>query len=138
MFLLAATAASLGQDAAKPGRTTDRAAQIARGRYVVDGVAMCSTCHTPHNSNGELDRAHWLEGAALWLNPMMPIADWPLRAPRLAGNPSGTDIEFVTLMTTGMWKDGKPLRAPMPQFRMTKEDAEAVLAYLKSLTPGPQ
>jgi len=95
---------------------------------------MCGTCHTPHTSSGTQDRAHYLEGAPLWLNPTMPISDWPLRAPRLAGQPSGTDAEVVTLLTTGIWKDGKPLRAPMPQFRMTKEDAEAVVAYLRSLS----
>lgn len=112
--------------------------QLARGKYLVDNVAMCGTCHTPHTSSGAADRAHYLEGAPLWLNPTMPITDWPLRAPRLAGQPSGTDAEVITLLTTGVWKDEKPLRAPMPQFRMTREDAEAVVSYLRSLTPAMQ
>jgi len=43
---------------------------------------------------------------------------------------------MITLLTTGIWIDGKPLRDPMPKFHMTRADAEAVLAYLKSLTPG--
>jgi len=105
---------------------------------VVDSVAMCGTCHTPHTNSGAPDAAHYLEGAPLWLSPAMPIAEWPLRAPRLAGIPSGTDAELTTLLTTGIWKDGKRLRPPMPQFRMTREDAEAVIAYLRSLTPGPE
>ncbi len=139
LTLLALCVISVGQQpkSEKPARAAD-ASQVARGKYIVDNVAMCGTCHTPHNSAGAQDRGHYLEGAPLWLNPTMPITDWPLRAPRLAGQPSGSDAEVTTLLTTGLWKDGKPLRAPMPQFRMTKEDADAVVAYLRSLNPGPQ
>ena len=137
---LALTVLTVAQDAAsaKPAHTSDHAPLVARGKYIVDNVAMCGTCHTPHTSSGAADRHHYLEGAPLWLNPITPISDWPLRAPRLAGQPSGSDAEVVTLLTTGLWKDGKALRSPMPQFRMTREDAEAVIAYLRSLTLGPQ
>jgi hypothetical protein len=41
---------------------------------------------------------------------------------------------MIKLLTTGIWRDGKPLRAPMPQFRMNRSDAEAVVAYLRSLS----
>ena len=44
---------------------------------------------------------------------------------------------MITLLTTGIWVTGKPLRPPMPRFHMTRADAEAVLAYLKSLTCSP-
>ena len=135
-FLLALPVRAAGQESGKTAHSADRSSQVIRGKYIVDNLAMCGTCHTPHSSSGEQDRAHYLEGAPLWLNPTMPIADWPLRAPRLAGQPSGTDAEVVTVLTTGIWKDGKPLRPPMPQFRMTKEDAEAVVAYLRSLSSG--
>jgi hypothetical protein len=64
--------------------------------------------------------------------------DWPLQAPRIAGTPPGTDAEMVKLLTTGIWRDGKYLRPPMPQFRMKPQDAEAVVAYLKSLKPAPR
>jgi hypothetical protein len=43
---------------------------------------------------------------------------------------------MITLLTTGIWITGQQLRDPMPKFHMTVADAEAVLAYLKSLTPG--
>jgi mono/diheme cytochrome c family protein len=108
---------------------------VARGKYIVEGVARCAQCHTPRNDQGE-DHSQWLEGAAVWLQPAHAVEDWPQIAPRLAGNPPGTDAEMVTLLTTGVWRDGKQLRQPMPQFRMTVEDARAVVAYLKSL--GPQ
>lgn len=108
-------------------------ALVARGKYIVEGLSRCGQCHTPRDSNGNPERNEWLEGAAVWLKPAEAVEDWPLKAPRIAGVPPGTDPEMVTLLTTGIWRDGKPLRSPMPQFRMTQSDAEAVVAYLKSL-----
>ena len=109
--------------------------QMARGKYIVEGVAMCGTCHTPRTDSGEIDQARWLDGAALWLLPARPTAGWPLKAPRLAGSPPASDEELVRLLTTGVWKNGGRLKPPMPQFRMSQADAEAVVAYLRSLTP---
>jgi mono/diheme cytochrome c family protein len=111
------------------------AARVARGKYIVEGVAMCGMCHTPRTDSGEIDRERWLDGAALWLLPARQATDWPLKAPRLAGSPAASDEELVQLLTTGIWKTGNHLRSPMPQFRMSREDAEAVVAYLRSLTP---
>ncbi|HEY3971955.1 MAG TPA: c-type cytochrome [Candidatus Sulfotelmatobacter sp.] len=108
---------------------------VDRGRYIAEDLAVCGQCHTPRDDQGNLDRSKWLEGAPLWLNPARPTQGWPLQAPRIAGDPPGTDAEMIKLLTTGIWRDGKPLRAPMPQFHMSVSDAQAVLAYLKSLTP---
>ena len=111
---------------------------IARGKYIVEGLAVCGQCHTPRDAANGPDRAHWLEGAPVWLKPAEPVEDWPLQAPRIAGTPPGTDAEMVKLLTTGVWRDGKFLRPPMPQFRMSRQDAESVVAYLKSLQPVPR
>jgi len=125
-----------GQNAARAA--SSGAGAVERGRYIVEGVARCGQCHTPNDEHGVPDRSHWLDGAAVWLEPANRAADWPLKAPRIAGTLPGTDDEMVTLLTTGIWRDGKRLRPPMPQFRMNREDAHAVVAYLRSLTPGPQ
>jgi hypothetical protein len=110
--------------------------RIARGEYIVEGVAMCGMCHTPRTDSGEVDTSHRLDGAAVWLLPAHPAGNWPLKAPRLAGTPPASDDDMVRLLTTGVWTDGSYLRPPMPQFRMSREDAESVIAYLRSLTPG--
>jgi hypothetical protein len=39
----------------------------------------------------------------------------------------------VTLMMTSISRTGQPPKPPMPRFRLTREDAESVLVYLKSL-----
>jgi mono/diheme cytochrome c family protein len=107
--------------------------QLERGRYIVENVAMCELCHTPRDENGNPDRGHWLMGGPAQLRPSYPSQYWALVEPRLAGRPPGTDADFVKLLTTGISRTGRPPNPPMPPFRMTRPDAEAVLAYLKSL-----
>lgn len=108
---------------------------VARGRYIVEDVAVCSRCHSPVNSQGERDPERWLAGGAIGFQSSVavPQGDWAMVAPRIAGTPPGTDAEFVHLLMTGISRNGRRLRQPMPQFRMSQSDAEAVLAYLKSL-----
>jgi mono/diheme cytochrome c family protein len=115
-------------------QTSNNADLVARGKYLVEGVAGCADCHTPRDKNGELDHTRWLQGAPVFFQPAQPVPGWPLVAPRLAGLPPGSDQAILTLLTTGNWTTGKPPRQPMPRFRMTQSDAEAVLAYLKSLS----
>ncbi len=108
---------------------------VARGKYVVESVAMCGECHTPRGSDGGLDRSRWLQGASVRFMPADSQSNWPLVAPRIGGNPPAGDADMVKLLTTGIWTTGKPLRFPMMPFRMNEADAKAVVAYLKSLTP---
>jgi mono/diheme cytochrome c family protein len=129
LLLLARLQPAAAQDNAKPS--------LERGRYIVEHVAKCGRCHTPHNVAGEdeHDRANWLMGGPLQIQPTYPINNWALVTPRIAGRPPGSDSEFVRLMTTGISRTGSPPKPPMPNFGMTRSDAESVLAYLKSLTP---
>ncbi len=116
-----------------PAQAAGGGDRVARGKYIVEDVAMCGTCHTPRLSNGELDRSRWLAGAPVPYLPAQPTSHWPINAPRLAGSPPATDAGMITLLTTAVWIDGKPLDDPMPKFHMTRSDAEAVVAYLRSL-----
>lgn len=108
-------------------------AQIERGRYIVTGVSMCGECHTPRNTSGELQMDRWLKGAPIPVTTPQGYKTWVYKAPRIAGLPQHTDEEFVTLLTTGVNRDGLETRSPMPQFRMSEEDALAIAAYLRSL-----
>jgi mono/diheme cytochrome c family protein len=119
------------------GEKAGSGADVARGKYVVEAVAVCGQCHTPRDSNGNPDRARWLQGAPLPWTPAQPDSNWPMSAPRIGGTPPADDADMIKLLTTGVWTTGARLRFPMPQFRMDRSDAEAVVAYLKSLTPAP-
>jgi mono/diheme cytochrome c family protein len=115
------------------GPSSGKQTPIERGRYIVERVAMCERCHTARDEGGNPDRARWLMGGPVQTQPTYPVSNWAQREPRLAGAPPGTDAEFVRLLTTGVSRTGRPPNPPMPPFRMSREDAEAVLAYLKSL-----
>ena len=117
-------------EAAKPAPADDK---VAHGRYIVEEVAMCGRCHSPVDMHGNRDTTHWLLGGAVGISPTVATDNWAIVAPRLGGGPPGTDEQFVQLMMTGISRTGRRLRQPMPQFRMSKDDAESVLAYLKAI-----
>ncbi len=122
----AASGKSAGEDAAKGG-------DAARGKYLVQAVAMCGQCHTPRDGSGNLDMSRWLQGASVPFAPSVANTNWPLVAPRIGGNPPASDADMVKLLTTGIWTNGQPLRFPMMPFRMSAQDAKAVVAYLKTV-----
>lgn len=132
LTLLAATSPAAAQ--AKKAGAAD-SASIERGRYIVEGVAMCGRCHTPNNQAGEAGHTEWLKGGPVTINATYSVPNWALVEPRIARTPPGTDAEFIRLLTTGISRTGTPPKPPMPSFRMTRADAESVLAYLKSLKP---
>ena len=116
---------------AKQGASDSSA--VERGRYIVEDLVQCARCHTPGDVAGEGERSNWLKGGPLQIRATYPIPNFALVTPRLAGGPPGTDADFIKLMTTGIARTGQPPRPPMIQPHMTRSDAEAVLAYLKSL-----
>lgn len=128
---------AMAQDNRAPhaSKTAASNSDVARGKYLVEGVAMCGQCHTPRDSDGNPDPKRPLQGAPVpFLSPSRD-PNWPVSVPRIGGTPPADDADMVRLLTTGIWITGGRLRPPMPQFRMDRSDAEAVVAYLKSLTP---
>ena len=110
--------------------------EIDRGRYLVEEVAKCAECHTPRKPDGELDSQAWLQGAPIWIRPVADIKPWADRAPALAGVPSFTDEQMERVLEYGTGPNGEALRAPMHIYHMTRQDAKAIIGYLKSL-PQP-
>jgi mono/diheme cytochrome c family protein len=109
------------------------AGNVERGRYLVERVANCGECHSARDSYGSIVEGTKFMGGPMVVTPTFS-ADWPNRFPRIAGLPGYTDEQAIRLLTQGAIKrDGTQLRAPMPRFRMSPEDAAAVIAYLRSL-----
>jgi len=125
-------AAMTGQDRNPAPASAGANSDVARGKYLVEDVAMCGQCHSPRDANGVVDRSRWLEGSAVPWMPAQPQGNWPLLAPRIGGTPPATDAEMIKLLTTGIWTNGQTLRFPMMPFRMSEADARAVIAYLKT------
>lgn len=119
--------------AGSPPRKRTNAPQIERGNYLANGVAGCGDCHSPRLHNGAPDKAHWLEGTPLFFSPVHPIPNWATRSPDIAGLQFWKPEDVVKLLETGAFPDGKHPNPPMPAYHMTARDAQAVVAYLKSL-----
>ena len=62
--------------------TPESGGDVARGKYLVEGVAMCGQCHTPRDSEGHLDHSKWLQGAPVpWSPANGSMSNWPMIAP---------------------------------------------------------
>ena len=111
--------------------------EVAYGKYLAEEVAKCQDCHTPKSATGELDKTKWLKGATLDFQPVTPIERWHKTSPDIT--PSGRlwqrwgEKAVLEYLQTGLTPKGKPADPPMPAYKLTKADAEAMLEYLKSL-----
>jgi mono/diheme cytochrome c family protein len=129
--LVVLTAIFAGQGLAQ----TDKAA---RGKYLVEEVARCQECHTPKLPDGQFNKEKWLKGATLNTQPIDPVKGWHKTSPDLTA--SGRlwqgrwgQAALVKLLSTGLGPGGNPADPPMPTYKMTVDDAEAVVEYLKTL-----
>ena len=106
---------------------------VEHGRYIVENIAMCVECHSPRDDHGNVITSQEFFGAPIPVRP--PWAnDWALLAPRNRGLPGYDDAQAMRLLTEGaIGRDGKQLKPPMPRFRMTKQDAADVIAFMRSL-----
>jgi mono/diheme cytochrome c family protein len=115
----------------------DDAAMIERGRYLTEEVAKCQVCHTPRAETGELDRTKWLKGADLDFAPVKEVKGWHTKAPDITGASRlferWKDDGLVKFLTTSKNPRGNPADPPMPAYKLKQDDAEAIVAYLKSL-----
>ncbi len=94
---------------------------------------MCEECHTPRDDSGNLDESRRLQGAPIWIVPVHPDTNWAMRAPALAGFPGFTDEQGADILEKGIGPNGLAIQPPMHIYHMTPADAQAVIAYLRSL-----
>jgi mono/diheme cytochrome c family protein len=113
--------------------------QIARGKYLVN-VAGCSDCHTPGSLLGKPDMSKFLGGSDVGF-AIPGLGVFPgrnLTPDKETGLGSWTTKQIITAFTTGARPDGRILVPIMPYqalSKLTKSDAQAIAAYLKSLKP---
>ena len=122
----------------RPAAKGNDAMLIKHGEYLVTEVAHCGHCHTPQDAKGQPDQTRLLQGATLPFLPKEKTTNWAGKSPDitrsgLAGEWSEADM--IKFLTTGLNPEDMKSMAPMPVFRLHKEDARAVALYLKSL-PG--
>ena len=141
IFAVTLAAIGLGGAGAQADEKTDR------GSYLVQ-FSGCFDCHTPGYFFGKPDMTRFLGGSEVGFEiPEMGV----FYAPNLTPDPetglgNWSEAEIVAALQTGKRPDGRELAPIMPWrsfAKMTKEDAEAIAAYLKTLpvvqnkVPGP-
>ena len=131
------TILSLGAGMLLRPQSGSGASQIEYGKYLVEEVAKCQECHAQRLPDGQLDSSKWMKGAVLNFQPIEPVQGWHKTAPDLT---SGSrlwqkwgDSAMLKFLITGQGPKGTPADPPMPAYKLKQQDAEAMLAYLKSL-----
>ncbi len=103
---------------------------VERGRHIVEEVSLCVDCHTPRLPTGQLDAERALMGSPLGFKALMEMP-WAPVAPSLVDR----DPALIRqVLTTGNRPDGSAPLPPMPSFRLSADEAAAVVAYLQSLS----
>jgi len=113
--------------------------QTDRGKYLVS-LGGCNDCHTPGYFLGKPDFSRALGGSEVGFElPGLGVFHGPNLTPdKETGLGNWTPQEIVAAITKGERPDGRELAPIMPwkSFAvLTKDDALAIAAYLKSLPP---
>ena len=110
--------------------------QINRGKYLADGLAHCSTCHTPRNFlMGEKG------GAALAGAPLGPWHAPNITSDAVSGIGGWSDAELVQYLKTGRAEGkgqagGAMAEAVTNSFQhLRDDDIAAIVAYLRTVPP---
>ncbi|MBM3270130.1 MAG: c-type cytochrome [Candidatus Sericytochromatia bacterium] len=115
-------------------------AKVERGRYIANGPAHCTACHSgidgKMNVEGRLD-VPLAGGVPLEAGPLGMIY-----APNLTSDPDTglgkvSDYEIARALRYNIKRDGGVLPPVMPFRHMSDEDMSAVLSYLRTLPPTP-
>ena len=115
--------------------------QVARGRYLAHHVAVCIDCHSTRDwSYFSAPPQKGTEGKGGEVFPEEAGFPGTLVAPNITPAALGnwTDGEIIRAFTGGINKKGDPLfpLMPYPAYRyMMQDDVEAIVAYVRTLTP---
>lgn len=120
---------------ALPAKADER---IERGAYLAR-IMDCGGCHTPGALAGKPDFGRMLGGSDIGFQiPQLGIFYPPNLTPDATGLGKWSEDDIVTAVRTGVRPDGRALVPVMPWHSyaaLTDEDAGALVAYLKTLTP---
>ena len=124
---------------AQPASGGGRAAQLERGRYLVE-IMDCTGCHTPGALIGQPKMERALAGGDIGFEaPGLGVVYPPNLPPHPPADLRGlSEAEIAKAVRTGERPDGRVLVPVMPwkaYSHLTDQDAMAVAAYLKSLQP---
>jgi mono/diheme cytochrome c family protein len=112
------------------------AQDLERGEYLVETIAGCGNCHTPHNPDGSLDSDMALAGAFVIEEPIFRALAPNITPDIETGIGDWSEDDIVLALREGIRPDGQVLGPPMSfsWYRdMSDTDAYAIAAYLKTI-----
>jgi mono/diheme cytochrome c family protein len=121
-----------------PDEATSKAAVIARGAYLANGITRCFWCHSPQDKADPSSPKPETLGAGDVLDPATPVVAANLTPDPETGIGLWTDHELARAIRRGRGRDGRRLRGDHPAAYysiMSDEDVAALIAYLRSLRP---
>lgn len=116
--------------------SAEHQALLARGDYLMNGVAACGNCHTPRDENGELIEDMELAGAFVIEEPGFRAYAPNITPDVETGIGSWSDEEIIRAVREGIRRDGSVMGPPMGYifFReISDRDMQAIVAYLRSV-----
>ncbi|MBL7942563.1 MAG: c-type cytochrome [Flavobacteriales bacterium] len=109
---------------------------IARGEYLIYGPGHCSGCHSPMENQARIAQGERLPLEGGFKFPL-PFGD--LYTPNITPDSSGigkmTDQAIARALRFGVGHDGRPLLDFMPFHNTSDSDLQAIISYLRTMTP---
>ena len=121
--------------------TPSPADRVAYGAYLAGPVGHCMECHTPFAGPGKLDLARLGAGGRefpVFGEPQALTVSRNITADPEHGLGKWSDADIKRAITVGIRPDGTKLVRTMPfdwYEKIAPEDLDALVAYLRSLTP---
>ena len=109
------------------------------GAYIAGPIAHCLECHTPMGPQGPMYDGHLGQGGFQFPGPWGTSVSANLTSGD-DGLKSFSDTQIADMITKGVKPDGTRMLPPMPYAwlaKMTPDDLQAVILYLRTLPPLP-
>ena len=119
----------------KPYTEAMLADKVKNGFYLVT-IGHCMECHTPFGAKGKDFVGDLGKGGMEFPGPWGKSVSRNITPHKTKGIGAWSDAEIKRAVTTGVRKDGSPLKPPMgyPYYaHMTAADLDAVVAYLRTV-----
>lgn len=128
-LLLTAFAAHAGCALAEPS------AQLARGKYLMEGVVACGNCHVARGDKGQPLFEKGLSGGMLFDEPPFKALASNITPDAETGIGKWSDAQLAKAIREGVRPDGSIIGPPMPimNYRhLSDQDLAAIIAYLRA------
>ena len=112
---------------------------VAYGAYLAGPVAHCMECHSTFGPKGPMLDTHLGAGGFQFVGPW-GVSVAPNITPHEDGIAGYSDAQLKRMIRTGTRPDGSQMMPPMgyPYYaRMTEDDLDAIVMYLRQIPPLP-